>query len=117
MTYRRKGHAEHDNQSYVPTGEIERWARENDPVDRYVRVLGEQHGVAGEELERIDARVRDEVDRATDVAEGSPPPEALDALVGVYADPPTMPVLWYREGIQSAVQAHERPVSWGTHDG
>jgi hypothetical protein len=57
------------------------------------------------------------VDRATDVAETSPPPEALDALIGVYADPPTMPVLWYREGIQSAVQAHERPASWGTHDG
>ncbi len=32
MTYRRKGHAEHDNQSYVPDGEIERWARENDPA-------------------------------------------------------------------------------------
>jgi len=28
-----------------------------------------------------------------------------------------MPVLWYREGIRSAVQAHERPASWGTHDG
>src|SRR5204863_4019452 len=25
MTYRRKGHAEHDNQSYVPDGEIDRW--------------------------------------------------------------------------------------------
>src|SRR4029078_13049160 len=30
MTYRRKGHAEHDNQSYVPEGEIEQWEREND---------------------------------------------------------------------------------------
>src|ERR687894_980940 len=39
MTYRRKGHAEHDNQSYVPAGEIDRWARENDPLDRYVQVL------------------------------------------------------------------------------
>src|SRR5215203_6165346 len=36
MTFRRKGHAEHDNQSYVPEGEGERWARENDPIDRYV---------------------------------------------------------------------------------
>jgi pyruvate dehydrogenase E1 component alpha subunit/2-oxoisovalerate dehydrogenase E1 component alpha subunit len=117
MTYRRKGHAEHDNQSYVPAGEIDRWARENDPLDRYSRVLGERHGVVAEELERIDTRVRDEVDRATDLAEASPPPEALDALAGVYADPPAMPVLWYREGIRSAVQAHERPASWGTHDG
>src|ERR1041385_4986272 len=34
MTYRRKGHAEHDNQSYVPKGEIERWAEEDDPITR-----------------------------------------------------------------------------------
>ncbi|MHB1299209.1 MAG: thiamine pyrophosphate-dependent dehydrogenase E1 component subunit alpha, partial [Gemmatimonadaceae bacterium] len=39
MTFRRKGHAEHDNQSYVKPGEVERWAEENDPIDRYVRVL------------------------------------------------------------------------------
>src|SRR6185369_11675995 len=39
MTYRRKGHAEHDNQSYVPPGEIERWERENDPLTRYVARL------------------------------------------------------------------------------
>jgi pyruvate dehydrogenase E1 component alpha subunit/2-oxoisovalerate dehydrogenase E1 component alpha subunit len=116
MTYRRKGHAEHDNQSYVPAGEIERWARENDPLDRYAGVLTGQSGVATEELEAIDARVREEIDRATDLAEASPPPEPLDALVGVYADPPAMPVLWYREGIRNAVQAHERPASWGTHD-
>ncbi|HJU65207.1 MAG TPA: thiamine pyrophosphate-dependent dehydrogenase E1 component subunit alpha, partial [Gemmatimonadaceae bacterium] len=36
ITYRRKGHAEHDNQSYVPSGEIERWETTNDPLDRYV---------------------------------------------------------------------------------
>src|SRR5689334_24464874 len=44
MTYRRKGHAEHDNQSYVAPGEIERWAAENDPVDRYLVVMREQLG-------------------------------------------------------------------------
>src|ERR1041385_1524100 len=31
ITYRRKGHAEHDDQSYVPAGEIDRWAEQNDP--------------------------------------------------------------------------------------
>ena len=58
MTYRRKGHAEHDNQSYVPAGEIERWARENDPLDRYVQRLTGGEGVAPSELEALDARVR-----------------------------------------------------------
>jgi TPP-dependent pyruvate/acetoin dehydrogenase alpha subunit len=117
MTYRRKGHAEHDNQSYVPDGEIDRWARENDPVDRYIARLTGPEGVERGELEAIDDRVRTEVDQATDIAEQSPPPEPRDCLVGIYADPPEAPALWYREGIRSAVERHERPASWGTHDG
>jgi TPP-dependent pyruvate/acetoin dehydrogenase alpha subunit len=117
MTYRRKGHAEHDNQSYVPAGEIERWAAENDPLDRYrLRLTGDE-GVAPAELEALDLRVQGEIDRATDLAEASPPPEPRDCLTGVYADPPAAPALWYREGIMSAVDRHERPASWGTHDG
>jgi TPP-dependent pyruvate/acetoin dehydrogenase alpha subunit len=115
ITYRRKGHAEHDNQSYVPPGEIDRWASENDPIDRYVkRLLGD--GFKQEELEAMDARVKDEIDRATDEAEASPMPDPTDALVGIYADPPALAPLWFREGIKSAVEVHERPSSWGTHD-
>jgi TPP-dependent pyruvate/acetoin dehydrogenase alpha subunit len=117
MTYRRKGHAEHDNQSYVPPGEIERWAAENDPLDRYVERLTGAEGFSPSELEGVDARVVQEIDRATDLAEASLPPEPLDGLTGVYADPPAAPVLWYREGLRTAVEQHERPASWGTHDG
>ena len=117
MTYRRKGHAEHDNQSYVPPGEIERWALENDPLDRFNKVLTGREGVPAADLERIDARVMAEIDRATDEADASPAPEPRDGLLGVYADPAAAPVLWYREGIRSAVETHERPASWGTHDG
>ncbi len=117
MTYRRKGHAEHDNQSYVPQGEIERWAGENDPLDRYIARLTGRENVDAAELAAIDARIAEEIDRATDEAEKSPPPEPLDCLNGVYADPPAMPALWYRDGIRSAVDRHERPASWGTHDG
>src|ERR671933_620743 len=50
MTYRRKGHAEHDNQSYVPAGEIERWAKTNDPLDRYVARLTGEFGFDAAEL-------------------------------------------------------------------
>ena len=50
MTYRRKGHAEHDNQSYVPPGEIERWAAENDPLDRYLVVMREELGATDAEI-------------------------------------------------------------------
>jgi TPP-dependent pyruvate/acetoin dehydrogenase alpha subunit len=115
ITYRRKGHAEHDNQSYVPAGEIDRWASENDPVDRYVKRLLDE-GVNQGELAAIDARVRTEIDSATDEADTSPMPDPTDALVGVYAEPPVVEPLWFREGVKSAVEVHERPASWGTHD-
>jgi pyruvate dehydrogenase E1 component alpha subunit/2-oxoisovalerate dehydrogenase E1 component alpha subunit len=114
MTYRRKGHAEHDNQSYVPAGEIERWERENDPIDRYARRLTEEFAFDRAEVEAIDERVRAEIDAATDEAEKSPPPEALDALEGIYADPPRDRPHWYREG-GAVVDAHERPEGWGTY--
>jgi TPP-dependent pyruvate/acetoin dehydrogenase alpha subunit len=115
VTYRRKGHAEHDNQSYVPEGEIERWAAENDPIARFVARLGAE-GVPADELAAIDARVQREIDAATDLAEQSGVPEPLDALVGVYGDPPAQPPLWFREGGRAAVEVNERPAGWGTFD-
>ncbi len=117
MTYRRKGHAEHDNQSYVPPGEIERWATTNDPVDRYVTVLTTQFGLTPADLAGIDQRVQQEVDAATDLAEQSPMPEPGDALLGVYADPPAAPELWYRKGLRAAVDRNERAQGWGTFNG
>jgi TPP-dependent pyruvate/acetoin dehydrogenase alpha subunit len=97
LTYRRKGHAEHDDQSYVPAGEIERWASTNDPIDRYVARLTGEFGVDAAELASLEERARAEVDAATDEAERSPLPEGPDALRGVYAHPPAAPVLWFRE--------------------
>jgi TPP-dependent pyruvate/acetoin dehydrogenase alpha subunit len=113
MTYRRKGHAEHDNQSYVPAGEIDRWAAENDPLDRYLGVMRDSLGATDAEIAAIDARVAAEVDAATDEAERSPAPQPLDALVGVYADPPAERPLWFREGSDRAVDVNERAEGWG----
>jgi len=117
MTYRRKGHAEHDNQSYVPAGEIERWERENDPIARYVARLTKEFGFSPEELAAVDDRVHQQIDVATDEADRSPAPAPLDALVGMYADPPSEQPLWFREGGASPVEQHERPEGWGTFSG
>ena len=114
MTYRRKGHAEHDNQSYVPEGEIDRWARENDPLDRYVRVLRDHYDVTDAEFDAVHARVTREIDEATDLAEQSPAPQPLDALVGVYAEPAAEVPLWYRRDASLDAFGQERPESWGT---
>lgn len=116
MTYRRKGHAEHDNQSYQPPAEIEQWAEENDPLDRYVRVLLDRERVGQAAIDAVDARVITEVDAATDEAERSPAPSPHDALVGVYADPPSEKPLWYREGADLSTLGRERAEGWGTWD-
>ncbi len=55
------------------------------------------------------------MDDATDLAERSGIPDAHDALVGVYADPPSEQLLWFREGTASVVDVHERPEGWGTY--
>jgi hypothetical protein len=73
--------------------------------------------VEKKELDAIDARVSAEIDAATDLAEQSPAPEPTDALVGVYAQPPVVEPLWYRAGVRSAVEKHERAVGWGTYNG
>ena len=86
LTYRRLGHAQHDNQSYQPVTEIERWAAENDPLDRFVARLRKNRWATARDLSRIDDRVASEIETAVEEAEASPLPEPQDARVGVYAD-------------------------------
>src|SRR5438270_2322743 len=83
-TYRRKGHAEHDDQRYVPEGEIEYWEKENDPIDRFERFLLDQKIATKESLEEITARVTREIDEDSDWAESSPMPEPQGAAYGVF---------------------------------
>ena len=85
LTYRRKGHAEHDAQAYVPPGEIEYWEA-RDPIDRFEKQLLENGWATQDELDAIQARVAAEVDQAREEAEASPLPEPDTALDGVYGD-------------------------------
>jgi TPP-dependent pyruvate/acetoin dehydrogenase alpha subunit len=83
-TYRRKGHAEHDDQRYVPEGEVEWWEKNNDPVDRYERFLTEQRVATRERLDEITADVQREIDEDVAWAESSPMPEAEQAAYNVF---------------------------------
>jgi TPP-dependent pyruvate/acetoin dehydrogenase alpha subunit len=84
-TYRRKGHAEHDAQQYVPPGELKEWEA-RDPVDRFVRRVRDERLLEQTELNAIDERVTAEVDEAREAAEASPMPEPEEALADVYGD-------------------------------
>jgi TPP-dependent pyruvate/acetoin dehydrogenase alpha subunit len=95
VTYRRKGHAEHDSQSYQPKEQIAQW-EQNDPVDRYVKQLGENGWASPATLTEIDRRVTAELDQAVTLCENEPMPEVATALEAVYANPPVMETEWYR---------------------
>jgi TPP-dependent pyruvate/acetoin dehydrogenase alpha subunit len=82
-TYRRKGHAEHDDQRYVAAGEIEWWEQNNDPVDRFEKYLL-QTGVTQQQLEEITADVIREIDEDCAWAESSPMPEPEQAAYNVF---------------------------------
>src|SRR6266550_1990239 len=83
-TYRRKGHAEHDDQRYVPAGEIEWWEKNNDPVDRFERHLLDQKIATKEKLDEITADVLREIEEDCAWAESSPMPDPEQAAYGVF---------------------------------
>ena len=95
VTYRRKGHAEHDDQRYVPPGEIEEWEK-HDPIDRYTDRLTEAGWANEFEIAAANARVEAELDAAVARCVDEPSPAASTALGGVYVAPPAAPVEWYR---------------------
>src|ERR1041385_3200106 len=84
-TYRRKGHAEHDDQRYVPDGEIEWWEKHNDPIDRFEKFLFDEQNVATKEkLDEITADVMREINEDSDWAESSPMPEGEGAVYEIF---------------------------------
>ena len=83
-TYRRKGHAEHDDQRYIAPGEIEWWEKNNDPVDRFEKYLLDCNIASKEKLDEITADVIREIDEDTTWAESSPMPDAEQAAYNVF---------------------------------
>jgi pyruvate dehydrogenase E1 component alpha subunit/2-oxoisovalerate dehydrogenase E1 component alpha subunit len=82
-TYRRKGHAEHDDQRYLPEGELEFWEKK-DPVDRFHRHLLSQGAATQGALDEIVADVRREIEEDAAWAESSPMPEPEKAAYNVF---------------------------------
>ena len=92
-TYRRKGHAEHDNQSYVPEGEIEFWAKNNDPIDRYERFLTAEKIADQKEMKEIVSEVEKYLSDELAIAEDAPFPEGITAAYNVFDNSIVAPAL------------------------
>lgn len=95
VTYRRKGHAEHDDQRYQPADEMAEWEA-RDPLRRLRDRVTGAGWFSAEELGEIDRRVSEELTAAVEECEGDPLPDAESALTGVLASPPAVPPNWYR---------------------
>lgn len=83
-TFRMRGHAAHDNQSYVAKELLEQW-RKRDPIAHLEKALKENRIAAPEEIEKVKKRVASVLDEDLAWAESQPSPLPEDALGDVYA--------------------------------
>ncbi|HXG67787.1 MAG TPA: thiamine pyrophosphate-dependent dehydrogenase E1 component subunit alpha [Blastocatellia bacterium] len=84
-TFRMRGHAAHDNQSYVPKELLEEW-RGRDPIDRFERELLEKGIATAEEIEAMKAKIEASLDEDLAWVESQPTFAPEEALGGVYAE-------------------------------
>ena len=83
-TFRMKGHAAHDNQSYVPAELLAEW-RKKDPIDRFVTYLRENSVATLEQLQEVDGKIDALLEEDLAWTESQPEFKGEEALAGVYA--------------------------------
>jgi len=85
LTYRFSGHSRADPAKYRPAGELEKWKNERDPIKLYRARLAKR-GVSEKVLAQIEAEVRQDVERATEICKAAPIPSEDLLTRDVYAD-------------------------------
>jgi pyruvate dehydrogenase E1 component alpha subunit len=84
-TFRFEGHHEGDDGFYRTEEEVERWKR-RDPLRTYPAKLRQENVVSEDDVERMRAEARAEVEEAVEFAKESAFPDAEAAYEGLYAD-------------------------------
>ncbi|MFY9611113.1 MAG: thiamine pyrophosphate-dependent dehydrogenase E1 component subunit alpha [Blastocatellia bacterium] len=84
-TFRMRGHAAHDNQSYVAKDTLEQW-RKRDPIIHFEKELRDKKVASSADIEQVTSRVNALLDEDLAWAESQPPPAPESALGGVYAE-------------------------------
>jgi pyruvate dehydrogenase E1 component alpha subunit len=87
-TYRIKGHYVGDPERYRTKDEVQKQARENDPLERYISYLREQKKISPEDVEKIRKEAAEEIDTAVLFAESSPYPEPREAMDDLFSFSP-----------------------------
>jgi len=83
-TFRMRGHAAHDAQSYVVKEQLEQW-RKRDPIAHLERELISRKLAAQGDIDRVGLRVEEYLEKELAWTEAQPPPIAEEAMGGVYA--------------------------------
>ena len=84
-TFRMRGHAAHDNQSYVAKEVLDQWSK-RDPIAHFEKQLKEKKVAEAGDLDVVKKRVAKLLDEDLEWAESQPSPAPEDALGGVYAE-------------------------------
>jgi pyruvate dehydrogenase E1 component alpha subunit len=84
-TYRYKGHSMSDPAKYRTKEEMEEY-KLKDPVETTLEKLKKDFKISDEEIEKIQDRVKHEVEESVQFAEESPYPDDSEALKDVYAE-------------------------------
>jgi TPP-dependent pyruvate/acetoin dehydrogenase alpha subunit len=74
MTYRFVGHSRSDPGAYRKSGELDEWKR-RDPLIVARRRLEEEHGVSGDQLDAVDARIEHELEQMVAAGLAAPYPD------------------------------------------
>ena len=86
VTLRMAGHSAHDAAEYVPEKLKEAWLKK-DPILRLEKFLLAKKILTRQQIEKINRRVREEIDVALADAEARPQPCGEEAVEGVYCGP------------------------------
>jgi TPP-dependent pyruvate/acetoin dehydrogenase alpha subunit len=84
QTYRHFGHEEGDMETYKKKSEIEAWLKK-EPIELFKRRLINDGILTEKEAERINQKMKNEVEEAVQFAKESPYPEPEETLEDVYA--------------------------------
>jgi len=85
-TFRMRGHAEHDDASYVPTNLVEEWQR-RDPIAKLAAHMEEKGLWREGEKQAVEGRIKRELDEAVAGAEAAAHPDGGTQAAGTYASP------------------------------
>jgi len=82
-TFRMLGHAQHDNQSYVPKELLETW-RKKDPISNYQEFLKQNKLADDASLKEMDEKIVAYLEKEADIADAAPFPIPESSLEDVY---------------------------------